>query len=503
MTIVENTIPNCAGTTTQLPLSNPSLLKSRAYINGEWLEGNSSIEIKNPATESLIGQVANLGASETESAVAAAEAALPQWRQTTVKHRATLLRRWFDLIMENQEDLAQILTAEQGKPLNEARGEIAYGASYIEWFAEEAKRIDGDIIPAPNNSQRVMTIKQGVGVVAAITPWNFPNAMITRKLAPALAAGCTAVCKPATETPLSALALCVLAEQAGIPAGVINMVTGSSSRVIGKILSSHPSIKKLTFTGSTPVGKVLMEQCASTVKKTSMELGGNAPFIVFEDADIDDAVTGALASKFRNAGQTCVCSNRFLVHESVAEEFTQKLSTAAAKLRTGQGTNPDTDMGPMINTRAVENTQLLVDEALSNGATVTTGGSRSSLGSCFFEPTVLANAQPNMRVFKEEIFGPVAPVFSFQSTTEAINMANDTEFGLAAYLYTKDLSRIFNVSDALEYGMIGINTGIISNEMAPFGGVKESGNGREGSKYGLDDYLELKYLCLGGLNHKP
>ncbi|BFM15520.1 NADP-dependent succinate-semialdehyde dehydrogenase [Maricurvus nonylphenolicus] len=482
-----------------LSLNYPELLRSQAYINGNWVEGNESVAVFNPANGNIVGRIANLNAQDTEAAVAAAETALISWRQTTAKQRAQLLRRWYELIMENQEDLAQILTAEQGKPLAEARGEIAYGASYIEWFSEEAKRIDGDIIPAPNNQQRVMVIKQGVGVVSAITPWNFPNAMITRKAAPALAAGCTFVCKPATETPLSALALCVLAQDAGIPAGVINMVTGANSREIGGVLSSHPSIKKLTFTGSTPVGKVLMSQCASTVKKTSMELGGNAPFIVFEDANIDAAIAGAVASKFRNAGQTCVCTNRILVHENVAEEFTQKLIAAVKALTLGDGTDTETSIGPMVNAKAVLDTHSLVEDAINQGATLCTGGKVSDLGPCYYPATVLANATPSMRVFKEEIFGPVAPIYTFKTTEEAIALANDTEFGLAAYFYTRDFARTYQVSESLEYGMVGVNTGIISNEAAPFGGVKESGNGREGSKYGLDDYLELKYICLGGL----
>ncbi len=476
------------------------LVKSSSYIDGVWLPDNHGlIEVINPATQEVIATVAGIGADETRVAIEAAERALPLWAAKPAKERAKLLRRWFDLIMSNQEELAQILTAEQGKTLAEARGEIAYGASYIEWFAEEAKRIDGDIIAPPSADKRILVIKQPVGVVASITPWNFPNAMITRKAAPALAAGCTFVGKPATETPLSALALCVLAERAGIPAGVFNMVVGRDSRAIGGEMTASDTVRKLTFTGSTPVGKVLMQQCAATVKKTSMELGGNAPFIIFDDADIDAAVDGVLASKYRNSGQTCVCSNRILVQSKVHDAFIEKLQQAVSTFRLGNGCDSQTTHGPMITTKAVQDVQCLVEDAVAKGAKAIVGGSISALGSHFFEPTILVDATENMRVFREEIFGPVAPVFKFDTEAQAIAMANDTEFGLAAYFYTRDLARIFRVGEALEYGIVGINEGIISNEMAPFGGVKESGSGREGSKYGIDDYLEIKYLCVGGL----
>lgn len=483
-----------------LNLKRPELLATASYVNGQWLTaGDDLIDVMNPATQKVVAQITAVGVPETRTAIELAEKAMPAWAAKPAKERANILRRWFNLIMENQEDLAQILTAEQGKTLAEARGEIAYGANYIEWFAEEAKRIDGDLIPAPSGDKRIMVIKQPVGVVASITPWNFPNAMITRKAAPALAAGCTFVGKPATETPLSALALCVLAEEAGIPPGVFNMVVGNS-RAIGGEMTSNPIVRKLTFTGSTPVGKVLMEQCASTVKKTSMELGGNAPFIVFDDADLDAAVEGALASKYRNSGQTCVCTNRLLVQSGVYDAFVEKLHQAVSQFKLGDGTQDGVTHGPMITTKAVNDVQALVDDAVAKGAQPIIGGKPSELGAYFYEPTILTGATSEMNVFKEEIFGPVAPVFKFESEAEAIAMANDTEFGLAAYFYTRDLGRIFRVGEALEYGIVGINEGIISNEMAPFGGVKESGSGREGSKYGMEDYLEIKYMCLGGLS---
>jgi succinate-semialdehyde dehydrogenase/glutarate-semialdehyde dehydrogenase len=483
-----------------ITLNHPELLATASYINGQWVDdADSSVDVINPANGDVVAAITNHGAAETRTAIDAAEAAMPAWAAKPAKERANILRKWFNLIMENQDDLALILTLEQGKTLAEARGEIAYGANYIEWFAEQAKRIDGDIIPAPDNSKRILVIKQPVGVVASITPWNFPNAMITRKAAPALAAGCTFVGKPATETPLSALALCVLAEEAGIPPGVFNMVVGKSSREIGGEMTSNPKVRKLTFTGSTPVGKVLMEQCAGTVKKTSMELGGNAPFMVFEDADLDAAVQGALASKYRNSGQTCVCSNRILVQDSVYDAFVEKLQAAVSEFKLGNGTEDGVTHGPMVNAKAVKDVEVLVNDALDKGARATVGGKPSALGACYFEPTILADATPEMRVFREEIFGPVAPVFRFANEEEAIAMANDTEFGLAAYFYTKDMGRIFRVGEALEYGIVGINEGLISNEMAPFGGVKESGSGREGSKYGMDDYLEIKYMCLGGI----
>ncbi len=421
------------------------------------------------------------------------------WRKRSAKDRAGILRRWFNLMMEAQEDLAQILTAEQGKPLAEARGEVAYGASYIEWFAEEAKRIYGDTIPAPSDDKRIVVIKQPVGVVACITPWNFPNAMLTRKIAPALAAGCTVVCKPANATPLSAFAFVELAERAGIPPGVINIVAGRTAE-IGKEMTSNPIVRKLTFTGSTPVGKTLMAACAGTVKRTSMELGGNAPFIVFDDADIDAAVQGAIICKYRNAGQTCVCANRILVQDGVYDEFSEKLSKATAALKLGDGTEEGVNVGPLINEGAANDVLEFIDDALAKGANVAVGGARSALGACFVEPTVLTDVSDDMRVFREEIFGPVAPLFRFKTEEEAIAMANDTEFGLACYFYARDVGRIWRVGEGLEYGIVGINEGIISNEMAPFGGVKESGQGREGSKYGLDDYLEIKYMCMGGLD---
>ena len=437
--------------------------------------------------------------AETRRAIDSAEVAQINWRRKTGKERAALLRNWFNLMMENQEDLAQILTAEQGKPLAEARSEIAYGASYIEWFAEEAKRIYGDTIPQPSNDKRLVCIKQPIGVVACITPWNFPNAMLTRKIAPALAAGCTVVCKPANATPLSAYAFTELAARAGIPAGVINIVTGVTGE-IGAELTSNAKVRKLTFTGSTEVGKQLMAACAGTVKRTSMELGGNAPFIVFDDADLDAAVAGAMASKFRNAGQTCVCANRILVQDSVYEAFSAKLAAAVASLVIGNGTEANVSIGPLINQQAADDVLAFVDEAVTQGAKIVCGGGRSELGPCFVEPTILTNLNNGMRVFRDEIFGPIAPLFRFHTEDEAISLANDTNVGLAAYFYTRDIGRIWRVAEELEYGIIGINEGIVSNEMAPFGGIKESGQGREGSKYGLDDYLEIKYMCMGGID---
>jgi len=484
-----------------MQLSNQELLKTQAYINGQWVasDDGNTFEVSDPATGATIAEVASCGTAETRRAIDAAEAAMIDWRQRTVKERSTILRKWFDLMIAAQEDLAQILTAEQGKPLAEARGEIAYGASYIEWFSEEAKRIYGDTIPAPSGDKRVVVIKQPVGVVACITPWNFPNAMLTRKIAPALAAGCTVVCKPANATPLSAFAFAELAERAGVPAGVINIVAGRTSE-IGKEMTSNPKVRKLTFTGSTPVGKQLMAECAATVKRTSMELGGNAPFIVFDDADIDAAVAGAMISKFRNAGQTCVCANRILVQEGIYDEFAERLAAAAAKLTLGSGTDDGVTVGPLINEGAANDVMAFIDDAVAKGANVSLGGGRSDLGPGFVEPTVLTNVNDSMRVFKEEIFGPIAPLFKFTTEDEAIAMANDTEFGLACYFYSRDVGRIWRVGEGLEYGIVGINEGIISNEMAPFGGVKESGQGREGSKYGMDDYLEIKYMCMGGID---
>ncbi len=484
-----------------IDLNKPELLRSQSYVNGQWIDAadGATIAVTNPATGEVICEVASCGSAETRAAIEGAEQAMKSWAKKPAKERANILRAWFNLMMENQQDLAKILTVEQGKPLAEAAGEIAYGANYIEWFAEQAKRIDGDIIPAPANDKRLLVIKQPVGVVAAITPWNFPNAMITRKAGPALAAGCTFVCKPAKETPLSAIALAVLAEQAGIPAGVFNVVVGKSSRDIGGEMTSNPIVRKLTFTGSTPVGKVLMAQCTETVKKTSMELGGNAPLIVFNDADLDAAVAGTLASKYRNSGQTCVCSNRILVQSGVYDQFAEKLAKAVSEFKIGNGVDDGVTHGPLVNEGAASDVAAMVDDALQNGGKALIGGKRSDLGACFYEPTVLTDVTDDMRVFREEIFGPVAPLFKFDTEEDAVAMANDTEFGLASYFYTKDLARIFRVSEALEYGIVGVNEGIISNEMAPFGGVKESGSGREGSKYGIDDYLELKYICLGGL----
>ncbi len=484
-----------------LQLADGALLREQAFIDGAWVDADSgeTLAVSNPATGEKIADVAKCGSSETTRAIEAAAVAQVKWRQTTAKERAGFLRRWFDLLMEHQEDLAQILTAEQGKPLAEARGEVVYGANYIEWFAEEAKRIYGDTIAPPSNDKRIVCIKQPVGVVACITPWNFPNAMLTRKIAPALAAGCTVVCKPANLTPLSAYALAELADRAGIPPGVINMVSGKTAE-IGKELTSSPTVRKLTFTGSTAVGKQLMAECAATVKRTSMELGGNAPFIIFDDADLDVVVDGAMISKFRNAGQTCVCTNRFLVQESIYDEFLKKLSAAVATLRIGAGTEDDVSIGPLIDDAAANGVLGFIDDAVDKGARIVAGGKQSELGSRFIEPTILADVTPEMRVFREEIFGPVAAIFKFSTEAEAIAIANDTEVGLACYFYTKDIGRIWRVAEGLEYGIVGINEGLISNEMAPFGGVKESGQGREGSKYGLDDYLEIKYMCMGGID---
>lgn len=483
-----------------LNLRDETLLKNNAFINNEWVKSQSGkmFPIKNPANGTVITEVAECATAETKQAIEAAHKALSNWRNKTAKERSKHLRDWYNLIIKNQDDLAAILTAEQGKPLAEAKGEIIYGANYIEWFAEEAKRIYGDTIAPPSNDKRLVCIKQPVGVVACITPWNFPNAMLTRKIAPALAAGCTVVCKPANETPLSALAIAELALRAGIPAGVINMVNGITKE-IGAELTSNPLVKKVTFTGSTPVGKMLMAECAKTVKRTSMELGGNAPFIVFDDADLDAAVKGAMISKFRNAGQTCVCANRILVQENIYDEFTEKLKTAVATLNLGIGTEDNVTIGPLIHENAADNVNSLIQDAVDKGAKIITGGKKSSHGSNFIEPTILSYATTKMRVFDEEIFGPVAPLFKFKTEEEAIKLANDTPFGLASYFYSRDMSRVWRVSEQLEYGIVGVNDGLISNEMAPFGGVKESGQGREGSKYGLEDYLEIKYICMGGI----
>ena len=484
-----------------MQISDNGLLKTQAYIDGKWVDSDdgSTFAVTDPATGATIADVASCGGAETKRAIDAAEAAMQIWRRRTVKDRAAILRKWFDLMMASHEDLAQILTAEQGKPLAEARGEVAYGASYIEWYAEEAKRIYGDTIAAPSEDKRAIIIKQPVGVVACITPWNFPNAMLVRKVAPALAAGCTVVCKPANATPLSALAFVELAERAGVPAGVINIVAGRTSE-IGAEMTSNPTVRKLTFTGSTPVGKKLMEACSGTVKRTSMELGGNAPFIVFDDADLDAAVAGAVICKYRNAGQTCVCANRILVQDGIYDEFAERFAAATESLQLGAGTDDSVTMGPLINEGAANDVLEFIDDAVSGGASIAVGGGRSDLGNCFIEPTILTNVNDEMRVFREEIFGPVAPLFRFKTEEEAIAMANDTEYGLACYFFSRDIGRIWRVGEGLEFGMVGINEGIISNEIAPFGGMKESGQGREGSKYGLDDYLEIKYLCMGGID---
>jgi succinate-semialdehyde dehydrogenase / glutarate-semialdehyde dehydrogenase len=476
------------------------LIKNSSYINGQWHSSDNFIEIINPATGRSVARVANGGVAEATLAVEAAKQAFPAWAAKSANERAQLMRKWFNLMMAHQQDLGRILTLEQGKPLAEAKGEVAYGAAFIEWFAEEGKRVYGDVIPSPSADKRIIVLKQPIGVVAAITPWNFPNAMIARKAAAALAAGCTFVVRPATQTPLSALAMAELAERAGIPAGVFNVVVGSDSRGMGKVLTEHADVAKFTFTGSTEVGKSLIGQCASTVKKVSMELGGNAPFIVFDDADIDAAVQGAMGSKYRNAGQTCVCTNRIFVQQGVLEAFTQKLVDAVSKLKIGDGLQDGIEIGPMISAQALKDVASLVDESIKLGAKVAIGGKRHDAGECFYEPTVLTNVSNTMPIACNEIFGPVSPIIAFTDEAEVVAMANDTEFGLAAYFYSRDIGRIWRVAEGLEYGMVGINEGLISNAAAPFGGVKQSGNGREGSKYGLDDYLEIKYLCLGGLN---
>jgi succinate-semialdehyde dehydrogenase/glutarate-semialdehyde dehydrogenase len=480
---------------------NNPLLRRDAYIDGAWIgaDDGARFAVTDPATGATLAEVPDMGATETRRAIAAAEAAWPAWRTKTAKERAAVLRRWFDLQLQHQEALAQLMTAEQGKPLAEARGEVIYGASFVEWFAEEAKRVYGDTIPAPANDRRIVVIKQPVGVVAAITPWNFPIAMITRKCAPALAAGCPVVIKPAALTPLSALALAALAEEAGFPPGVLNVITSRRASEVGGELTSNPAVRKLSFTGSTEVGKLLMAQCAGTVKKVSLELGGNAPFIVFDDADLDAAVAGAMASKYRNAGQTCVCANRILVQDGVYEAFAMKLAAAVAGLKVGPGSEEGVSTGPLINAAAVAKVEEHIADAVGHGARVVCGGSRHALGGTFFEPTILVDVTPAMKVAREETFGPVAPLFRFHHEAEAVAMANATEFGLAAYFYSRDIGRCWRVAEALEYGMVGINEGIISTELAPFGGVKESGLGREGSKYGLDEFVEVKYLCMGGL----
>ena len=481
-----------------IELKDSKLLRQQCYLAGEWRDADSgaTLDVNNPATGERIGTVPRMGTAETRRAIEAAQAALPAWARKTAKERAVILRRWFDLMMGNQDDLAVIMTAEQGKPLAESKGEIAYAGSFIEWFAEEGKRLYGDIIPGHLPDKRILVLRQPVGVVAAITPWNFPAAMITRKAGPALAAGCTFVCKPATQTPYSALAMAELAGRAGVPPGVLTILTGGSSE-IGAEMTSNPIVRKVTFTGSTEVGKKLMAQSAGTLKKLSLELGGNAPFIVFDDADLDAAVQGALASKYRNTGQTCVCANRVLVQSGVYEAFTRKLVEAVSKLRVGDGLKGATDQGPLIDEKALAKVEEHIADAVGKGAKVAVGGKRHALGGTFFQPTVLTDVRTNMAVAREETFGPIAPLFRFETEAEAVHMANDTEFGLAAYFYTRDLARSWRVSEALDYGIVGLNTGIISTEVAPFGGMKESGFGREGSKYGILDYTELKYVCTG------
>ncbi|MEC5161620.1 MULTISPECIES: NADP-dependent succinate-semialdehyde dehydrogenase [unclassified Janthinobacterium] len=483
-----------------LNLKDPALLRQQCYIDGQWLNADSGerTEVKNPATGETMGSIPKMGAAETARAIAAANAAWPAWRKKSAKERAAILRKWNDLMLENADDLALIMTAEQGKPLAESKGEIAYAASFIEWFAEEGKRIYGDTMPSPWPDRRIVVTKEPIGVCAAITPWNFPAAMITRKVGPALAAGCPMVVKPAELTPFSALALAELAERAGVPAGVFSVVTGSS-REIGAEMTSNPTVRKLTFTGSTGVGRILMEQCAPTIKKLSLELGGNAPFIVFDDADLDAAVEGAMASKYRNAGQTCVCANRLYVQDGVYDAFAAKLVAAVAKLKVGNGQEPGVTQGPLIEDKAVEKVEQHIADALAKGGRLLAGGKRHALGHSFFEPTVIADVTGDMLVAREETFGPLAPLFRFSTDDEVLALANDTEFGLAAYFYSRDIGRIWRIAEGLESGMVGVNSGLISNEIAPFGGVKQSGLGREGSKYGIEDYLVVKYICMGGI----
>lgn len=484
-----------------MQLKDPTLLRQQAYINGQWCNADSgeTCAVTNPATGEAIGVVPKMGTAETRRAIAAADAAWPAWRTKTGKERSAVLRKWNDLMLANADDLAMIMTVEQGKPLAEAKGEITYAASFIEWFAEEAKRVNGDTLQSPWADRRIVVIKQPIGVCAAVTPWNFPAAMITRKAGPALAAGCPMVLKPALATPYSALALAVLAERAGVPPGIFSVLTGSSSAIGGE-MTSNPTVRKLTFTGSTEVGSMLMQQCAKTIKKLSLELGGNAPFIVFDDADLDAAVEGAIISKYRNAGQTCVCANRLYVQDGVYEAFATKLVAAVEKLKVGNGVEAGVNQGPLIDGAAIRKVEEHVADALAKGGRLLTGGKRHALGQSFFQPTVIADTTPDMLVAREETFGPLAPLFRFKTDAEAIALANDTEFGLASYFYSRDIGRIWRVAEGLESGMVGINTGLISNEVAPFGGVKQSGLGREGSKYGMDDYLVIKYLCMGGLD---
>jgi len=482
-----------------IPLKDPKLFRTQCYIDGEWSSSSNTQSVMNPATGSVLGTVPKMGREEARRAIEAAERAWPAWRAKTAKERAAILRKWFDLMMANQEDLAQILTAEQGKPLSEARGEIAYGASFIEWFAEEGKRAYGDVIPQHQPDKRVLVIKQPIGVSALITPWNFPNAMITRKAGPALAAGCTVVIKPAGQTPYSALAMAELGERAGLPKGVLNVITGDS-KAIGAELCANPKVRKLSFTGSTETGRVLMRQCADTIKKLSLELGGNAPFIVFDDADLDAAVEGALASKYRNAGQTCVCANRLYVQDGVYDAFAAKLTDKVKGFKVGAGTEPGVVIGPLIDENGVKKVEAHVADAVGKGAKIVLGGKRHSLGGLFFQPTVLTHVTPDMLVSHEETFGPVAPLIRFKTEDEVIRLANDTEFGLSGYFYSRDVGRIFRVAEAMETGIVGANVGIISTEIAPFGGVKQSGLGREGSRYGLEEYLEIKYILVGGID---
>jgi succinate-semialdehyde dehydrogenase / glutarate-semialdehyde dehydrogenase len=484
-----------------IPLRDEFLLCQKGYINGAWSDADDrrTMEVTNPATGEILGTVPRMGAGETRRAIEGAYQAWPAWRSKTAKDRAALLRKWFDLLLANQEDLAILMTAEQGKPLSESRGEIAYAASFLEWNAEEGKRIYGEIIPPHQADKRIIVLKEPVGVIAAITPWNFPTAMITRKVGPALAAGCPVVVKPAEQTPFSALALAELAERAGIPPGVLNVVTGAPAEIGGE-LTSHRLVRKLTFTGSTEVGKLLMGQCSATVKKVSLELGGNAPFLVFDDADLEEAVSGAVASKFRNSGQTCVCANRFLVQDGIYDAFAARLVEEVGKLKVGDGLKGETHQGPLIDVEAVRKVEAYITDAVAKGARIVIGGRRHPMGGTFFQPTILADAAPGMMVAREETFGPVAPLFRFHTEEEAVRMANDTEYGLAAYFYSRDLGRVWRVAEAVEYGIVGINTGIISTEVAPFGGMKQSGIGREGSRYGIEEFLEVKYLCMGGIS---
>ena len=483
-----------------MQLKDKGLFREQCYINGEWVNADSGVtfDVNNPATNQRLGSVPKMGADETRRAVQSASDAYPAWRALTAKERGAILRRWYELMLQHQEDLALLMTSEQGKPLPEARGEVLYGAAFIDWFAEEGKRTYGDTIPQPNNDWRIVVSKEPIGVCAAITPWNFPNAMIARKVGPALAAGCTMVARPASQTPFSALAMAELGARAGIPKGVFSVITGSSTEM-GKELTHSKIVRKLTFTGSTEIGKLLMEQSASTVKKISLELGGNAPFIVFDDADIDAAVDGAMASKFRNTGQTCVCANRILVQDEVYDEFAAKLTQAVSGMKVGNGAEDGVSQGPMIDMAAVEKVEEHVQDAVTRGARVITGGKRHALGGTFYEPTVLADVTPEMRIAHEETFGPVAPLFRFKNELQAIEMANDTEFGLAGYFYSRDVGRIWRVSEGLEFGLVGVNAGVISTEVAPFGGMKESGIGREGSYQGIEEYLEVKYICMGGI----